>query len=57
MSMEVKYHLYQNGKCIHFNLDEEEFIRIWDRNTMSYEKVIYDKREYLFEGVMNGQRI
>jgi hypothetical protein len=62
--METKYHIYHNNKCINYNLSEEEFSILWDQYThmaeihgkldladLSYEEVVFDKKEYSIQGI------
>jgi hypothetical protein len=62
--METKYHIYYNNKCINFNLTKEEYDALWkqylnmaeihnklDKEKLSFEEVVFDKKEYSIQGV------
>lgn len=61
--MDKKYHIYIKNNCFYPNLDEQEFHQVWDAlnkmtkiysdvNTdeLSYEEVIYNKKDYSIQG-------
>lgn len=62
--MEKKYHIYLKEKCIDWNIPEEDFNKLWNnylclaeihkdinKTDLSYEEVVFDKKEYSIQGI------
>jgi hypothetical protein len=61
---EIRYHIYNKNRCVNYNLSEEDFNKIWvdyqhlseihgnlNSTDLSFEKVVYNKKDYSLQGV------
>jgi hypothetical protein len=48
--METLYHVYQNKDCIAFNKTYDELDHYRDLPDVSFEEVVYNKKDYSIQG-------